>query len=565
MASICAHHREPVYLVDFSVYKPPEELRVNLDVAQERGRQWSMYSEGMKDFMVKVVERSGLSQSGTYLPAPINPMITPEPRNDITAALQEAKEVMTGAVEELLAKTGLRPQDIDILVTNCSIFCPTPSLASMLVNHFKFRPDIQGYNLGGMGCGNGVMAVGLVRDLLQARPNSVALFVPAEITTYAFYPGRHKQFMVANCIFRMGGAAICLSNKPGYRRTAKYQLTYNVRVHTGQSDESYNCMSWGPDPDGVNGVYLGKNVVTCAAGALQTCLATLTPRIMTWAQYAEASVNLLGRKFGAAWPSYMPDFTKCIDHFAIHAGGYAVLKGIQGGLSLPAAKMLPSFAALRDYGNTSCSTTWYVMAYMESCDEVLKGHKIMQVGMGGGMKAGINVWLALRNNNNTVHKAWRHLAARPLTEADLPRPIQATAQTQATYNGCKWRGQVLRVELAKPDFRVKLQQEWLEDQELEQQAASDPQDAAFQLLCVPATTGSDQDEAEASSTIRLLVPGPKRKSIVVDLASKAKSHRCWFPVHKEKRLADLDWEPLPPSKRQELANVSGTKQGQALG
>jgi predicted naringenin-chalcone synthase len=60
-------------------------------------------------------------------------------------------------------------------------------------------------------------------------------------------------------------------------------------------------------------------------------------------------------------------------------GGYAVLKGIQGGLALPATKMLPSFAALRDYGNTSCSTTWYVMAYMESCDQVLRGQKIMQV------------------------------------------------------------------------------------------------------------------------------------------------------------------------------------------
>jgi len=33
-------------------------------------------------------------------------MIIPEPRNDITAALHEAKDVMTGAVEDLLAKTG---------------------------------------------------------------------------------------------------------------------------------------------------------------------------------------------------------------------------------------------------------------------------------------------------------------------------------------------------------------------------------------------------------------------------------------------------------------------------
>jgi 3-ketoacyl-CoA synthase len=32
---------------------------------------------------------------------------------------------------------------VDILVTNCSIYCPTPSLSSMLINHFKFREDIQ--------------------------------------------------------------------------------------------------------------------------------------------------------------------------------------------------------------------------------------------------------------------------------------------------------------------------------------------------------------------------------------------------------------------------------------
>lgn len=62
---------------------------------------------------------------------------------------------------------GLRPSDVDILVTNCSIYCPTPSMCSMLVNHFKFRTDIQTYHLGGMGCGNGVVGITLLRDLLQ--------------------------------------------------------------------------------------------------------------------------------------------------------------------------------------------------------------------------------------------------------------------------------------------------------------------------------------------------------------------------------------------------------------
>jgi 3-ketoacyl-CoA synthase len=68
---------------------------------------------------------------------------------------------------------GIKPEQVDILITNCSIFCPTPSLASMLINKFKFRRDIQSYNLGGMGCSIGVIAIGLVRDMLQVSEHAV--------------------------------------------------------------------------------------------------------------------------------------------------------------------------------------------------------------------------------------------------------------------------------------------------------------------------------------------------------------------------------------------------------
>lgn len=56
---------------------------------------------------------------------------------------------------------------VDILVVNCSIFCPTPSLSAMIVNRFKMRPDVITYNLGGMGCSAGLIAISLVRELLQ--------------------------------------------------------------------------------------------------------------------------------------------------------------------------------------------------------------------------------------------------------------------------------------------------------------------------------------------------------------------------------------------------------------
>jgi len=29
---------------------------------------------------------------------------------------------------------------------------------------------------------------------------------------------------------------------------------------------------------------------------------------------------------------YQPDYTQCVEHFLLHAGGYAILRGIQKGL-----------------------------------------------------------------------------------------------------------------------------------------------------------------------------------------------------------------------------------------
>ncbi|KIY93827.1 3-ketoacyl-CoA synthase 5 [Monoraphidium neglectum] len=376
------------YMLDFAVYKPPAEFK--------------MYVEENTQFQLKVVRKSGLDVDGTYLPPAIHPSIADEPKTDMKTAMLEAEMVMCGAVSDLLEKTGtwpgtgwglqtpreggmlpgaqgIKPEQIDILISNCSIFCPTPSLASMLINKFKLRRDIEAYHLGGMGCSIGVVAVGLVRDMLKAHPNSIALFVPAEITTYCFYPGRHKDFLVANAIFRMGGAAMLMTNKPSLYSRCKYELQYAERVHTGQDDASFKCISWGPDEDGINGVFLGKDVPVEAGKMLQAVIAKVTPKIMSWGQYAEAAYWMVGKKLlGYDWGRYVPDYTKCMDHFALHAGGYAVLKGIQKGMSLPMEMMLPSFASLRDMGNTSSSTTWYSIAYMERFGMVKQGERIMQ-------------------------------------------------------------------------------------------------------------------------------------------------------------------------------------------
>ena len=56
---------------------------------------------------------------------------------------------------------------VDILIVICSCFAPTPSLASMVVNHFKMRTDVLSHNLSGMGCSSGVIGIDMARHYLQ--------------------------------------------------------------------------------------------------------------------------------------------------------------------------------------------------------------------------------------------------------------------------------------------------------------------------------------------------------------------------------------------------------------
>ncbi|KXZ47999.1 hypothetical protein GPECTOR_31g363 [Gonium pectorale] len=228
----------------------------------------------------------------------------------------------------------------------------------------------------------------------------------------------------------MGATAVLFSNRASAGSVAKYRLEHSLRMHSGASDRAYKSMHWSPDSEGINGIYLSKDIIEEAGKTIEDVMRAITPKIMTWSQYGEAGAHLLQtRVMGRRLAPYRPDYTACVDHFLVHAGGYAVLKGLQEGLRLPASAMIPSFAALREwvgamYGNTSASTTWYALGYTEACEGVKRGQRIFQLGVGGGMKGGCNVWRALRNVDGSKHKAWQHLMGRPLTEADLPRGIE---------------------------------------------------------------------------------------------------------------------------------------------
>ncbi|KAK4375241.1 hypothetical protein RND71_005918 [Anisodus tanguticus] len=169
----------PVYLVNFSCYKPEESRKCTRKIFMERSKLTGSFPDETLEFQRKILERFGLGES-TYLPEAV---LRVPPNPCMAEARKEAEIVMFGAIDDLLAKTGVKPKDIGILVVNCSLFNPTPSLSAMIVNHYKLRGNIVSYNLGGMGCSAGLISIDLAKDLLQVHPNTYALVLSMENIT----------------------------------------------------------------------------------------------------------------------------------------------------------------------------------------------------------------------------------------------------------------------------------------------------------------------------------------------------------------------------------------------
>ncbi|XP_016464703.1 3-ketoacyl-CoA synthase 20 [Nicotiana tabacum] len=390
-----------VYLVDFSCYKPKPNVMCPKEIFMERSKQAGIFTEENLAFQKKILERSGLGQK-TYFPEALL-RVPAEP--NMAEARKEAEMVMFGAIDELLAKTGVKAKDIGILVVNCSLFNPTPSLSAMIVNHYKLRGNVMSYNLGGMGCSAGLISIDLAKQLLQVNPNSYALVVSMENITLNWYFGNNRSMLVSNCIFRMGGAAILLSNRSSDRRRSKYQLIHTVRTHKGADDRSYGCVFQEEDENKEVGVALSKDLMAVAGEALKTNITTLGPLVLPMSEQLLFFMILVARKiFKMKIKPYIPDFKLAFEHFCIHAGGRAVLDELEKNLELSQWHMEPSRMTLYRFGNTSSSSLWYELAYSEAKGRIRKGDRTWQIAFGSGFKCNSAVWQALRTINPAKEK-----------------------------------------------------------------------------------------------------------------------------------------------------------------
>ncbi|CAN6296281.1 unnamed protein product [Urochloa humidicola] len=409
----------PVYLIDFACYKPADELKVSkaefIDLARKSGK----FDEDSLAFQSRLLAKSGIGDE-SYMPRCVF-----EPNANCATMKEgraEASTAMFAALDELFDKCRVRPKDVGVLVVNCSLFNPTPSLSAMIVNHYKMRGNILSYNLGGMGCSAGVIAVDLACDMLQASGAGLAVVVSTEAVSFTWYPGKRRSMLIPNAYFRAGCAAVLLSNRRRDFHRAKYQLEYVVRTHKGADDRAFRSVYQEEDEQRIKGLSISRDLLEVGGHALKTNITTLGPLVLP---FSEQLLFFAGVLFRHLFPSktstpaavttpgdasaaapYIPDFKRAFEHFCMHAASRDVLEHLQSNLGLRDGDLEASRAALHRFGNTSSSSIWYELAYLEAKGRVRRGDRVWQLSFGSGFKCNSAVWRAVRRVRRPSRSPW---------------------------------------------------------------------------------------------------------------------------------------------------------------
>lgn len=183
------------------------------------------------------------------------------------------------------------------------------------------------------------------------------------------------------------------------------------------------------DAQRFKGIKVSKDLMEIGGDALKTNITTLSPLVLPFSEQLIFFATLVWRNlFGtkttpksssssssrttSAKP-YIPDYKLAFEHFCVHAASKMVLDELQRNMELSDKNMEPSRMTLHRFGNTSSSSIWYELAYLEAKERVRRGDRVWQLAYGSGFKCNSVVWKSMgRVKKPTRNNPWIDSADR---------------------------------------------------------------------------------------------------------------------------------------------------------
>ena len=293
------------------------------------------------DYLPNPTQRWLYPKDGGFLPLPLtSDRMAIYERESVGLAAKVAK----AALEESQCD---RQEITHLIISTCTgFFAPGPDLA--LVRHLELNSSVRRTIIGFMGCYAGFTGMRLAHEIVQSNKDAVVLQVAIELCSLHFQVPHTRELLLSNYLFGDGASAAVW-------RYGSEGLLGIRGLHSSIAEHSSDQMSWRIGDHGF--------VMHLASQVPKTLMDVAPGYLMELLKQSDISRD-------------------DISHWAIHPGGPAILRAIGQALDIPQKSLDPSFDVLRDYGNMSSATIFFVLKSLMKHSDM---RNIVSMGFGPGL------------------------------------------------------------------------------------------------------------------------------------------------------------------------------------